>query len=407
MTNELLTKYAELVVKVGINIQKGDKLMISFNENGLPLARAIVKSAYDNGASKVEMMFSDDEIKKLSYLYETKENLLDIPKWYADRANSVADKKMCYVAILSDNPELFEDIDSDLIGAVAKRRNELLKRYYDAATSNKIRWSLCAVPNESWAKKMFPSLPIDKAMDNLWEMILKTMRLDKEDSIKAWEEHINNLQNRSNYLTNKQFDSIKITNKLGTNLVVGMPKGYYFSGGNELSQDGIQFTANMPTEEVFSLPNKNDVNGIVYSSMPLIHNGKMVDEFYLKLENGKIVDYGAKKGYDTLKAIIESDEGSHYLGEIALVQFDSPIRNLNTLFYETLFDENASCHLAIGEAYPMVKGAEELNESEQDNLGINKSSKHVDFMIGTSDLEVIGIKGNEETLIMHNGNFII
>ena len=407
MKNELITKYAELIVKVGINIQKGDKLMISFNENGLELARAIVKSAYDNGAVKVEMMFSDDEIKKMSYMYETKENLLDIPSWYADRANSVADKKMCYVAILSDNPELFEDIDSDLIGAVAKKRNELLKRYYDAATSNKIRWSLCAVPNKTWAKKMFPALPIEKAQEKLWDMIFSTMRLDKKDSIKAWEEHIQNLQKRSDYLTNKQFDYIKITNELGTNLMVGMPKGYFFSGGNELSQDGIPFTANMPTEEVFSLPNKYDVNGIVYSSMPLIHNGKMVDEFFLKLEKGRIVDYGAKKGQDVLRTIVESDEGSHYLGEIALVQFDSPIRNLNTLFYETLFDENASCHLAIGEAYPMIKGAENLSEDEQDKLGINNSSKHVDFMIGTSDLEVVGIKGKDETIIMHNGNFII
>ena len=407
MKNELLDKYADLVVKVGINIQPGDKLMISFNENGLQLARAIVKSAYQNGCAKVEMMFSDDEIKKLSFMYETKENLLDIPQWYQDRANSVADKKMCYVAILSDNPELLEDIDSDLIGAVSKRRNELLKRYYDAATSNKIRWSLCAVPNETWAKKMFPTLPTEDAINKLWDMIFSTMRLDKSDSVKAWEQHIQNLQQRSDFLTNMQFDHIKITNKLGTNLTVGLPKNYYFSVGNELSQDGIRFTANMPTEEVFSLPNKYDVNGIVYSSMPLIHNGKMVDEFYLKLKDGKIVDYDAKKGLDTLKAIIEADEGSKYLGEIALVQYDSPIRNLNTLFYETLFDENASCHLAIGEAYPMVKGAENLSTEEQDKLGINYSSKHVDFMFGTSDLKVVGIKNGIETVIMNKGNFVI
>ena len=408
MNREFLQKYAELLIKVGVNIQKNDTLYLAFNEDGIPLSKCIAESAYRAGASHVELIYSDHDVQRMAYLNESEESLVSFPDWYRDRANGIARNKACYMALLSDDPDIFSDIDSELLAKVARAKHSVMKEYYDAATSNEIRWCLCAVPNKAWASKIFPDISPDSAVVKLWDMIAKTMRLDRDDPVAAWSEHIDNLEYRSEYLTSQKFTSFIIKNNLGTDLEVGMPDDYYFSGGYELAKDGVGFTANMPTEEVFSLPHKYHVNGIVYSSMPLVHNGKTVDKFYLRLENGRIVDYGAERGIDVLKGIIDSDEGSHYLGEIAFVQYDSPIRSLNTLFYETLFDENASCHLAIGEAYPMVKGADSMSEDEQDMAGINNSSEHVDFMFGTRDLSIVGIKADGTGVdIMRDGNFVI
>ena len=265
------------------------------------------------------------------------------------------------------------------------------------------------MPNKYWAKKIFPELSPANAEKALGDMIIKTMRLDTPNPVKAWKEHNETLEKRSEYLTRQQFDRFEITNSIGTNLSVGMPDGYYFSGAREnMKGTKINFTANMPSEEVFSLPHKYRVNGTVHNSLPLVNNGKIIDDFYLTFKDGKIIDYGAKVGEDVLKGIIESDANSHYLGEIAFVQYDSPIRNLGKLFYETLFDENASCHLAIGEAYPMIKGAADLDEEEQDRLGINNSCVHVDFMYGTKDLHVVGVKKDGTRIdIINDGNFAI
>ena len=406
MNKSMIKKYAKLLLKTGVNLKKNDELYIAFDINGTALSSELAVQAYKLGAKRVELIFSDDQAKLAAFKYAKKEDICEFPQWYIDRTNAMVDNKACYIAILSDDPGIFENVDSQLLADYNNAKHKAMKRYYDAATSNEIRWCLCAVPNKNWAKKMFPNAKPSEAVNNLWNYIFKTMRLDTPNAIKAWDEHIKNLEVRSKYLTENKFKAFHITNSLGTDLTVGMPKGYYFSGGNELSKDGISFTANMPTEEVFSLPDRNNVNGIVYSAMPLAHNGKLVEEFYLKLENGKIIEYDAKKGKDVLKGIIESDEGSHYLGEIAFVQFDSPIRNLNTLFYETLFDENASCHLAIGDAYPMISGIENMSEEEIKKAGVNESCVHVDFMYGTKDLSIVGIKEDgQEVTIFKDGNF--
>lgn len=407
MNKKLLNKYAKTVVKVGVNLQKGDDLVINTTVDGIELAREIAECAYKAGAKRVDIQFGDERIRRLDYTYQTEQELTTLPQWLIDRSNDMVDRKACYVAILAEDPDAFVGIDEDLIAKVSRARHIALKRYYDAATSNEIRWCLCAVPSKEWAKKVFPNLSASKAVDKLWKMIATTMRLDKKDPVKAWQQHNERLANLSEYLTKKQFCKLRLTTELGTNLEVGMPEGYYFSGGHELSRDGVDFTANMPTEEVFSLPHREKVEGVVYSSMPLVHNGNTVDEFWLRLEKGKIVDYGAKQGLNTLKGIIESDEGSRYLGEIAIVQYDSPIRSLNTLFYNTLFDENASCHLAIGEAYPMIEGVENMDEKTKKERGINTSCTHVDFMIGTRDMTIIGedCDGNQ-TIIMQDGNLV-
>ncbi len=407
MNNTMLTKYAKLVVEVGVNLQKGDTLVINCTHEGLELARKISQQAYLAGARKVELMFSDEQMALLNYTYMSEQDLTTLDKWYVDRYNHLVDTRCCYISILAEDPDVFENVDPLLLAKVSRARHVALQKYFNAATSNLIRWCLCAVPNDNWAKKIFPTLTPSQANRKLWDMIFKTMRLDQPNPVKAWQNHIQRLADLSEFLTNSKFCKFELTNSLGTNLSVGMPKGYYFSGGHENSQDGIGFTANMPTEEVFSLPDKHNVGGIVYSALPLIHNGSCVDKFWIKFENGKIVDYDAKVGKDTLKGIIESDEGSHYLGEIAFVQYDSPIRNLGTLFYNTLFDENASCHLAIGEAYPMITGIENMSKSEQEKAGVNSSCTHVDFMYGTKDMSVVGVKENGERVdIIKDGNFV-
>lgn len=407
MDKTCLKKYAELLISLGVNLQKGDSLVISYTLEGLELAKAAAECAYDKGARRVDFIFENDELKHMKYCHESESTLLDIPLWQKMQKDAIVDNKSCYIAILAENPEAFFDINPLLLSKISVARHNAFKKYFDAATTNAIRWCLCAVPCDAWAQKMFPSLSLDEAISKQWQYIAKTMRLDALDSIAAWNEHIDRLQKISDYLTSQEFTTLTYSNSLGTDFTIGLPRGYYFSGGNEISRDGVRFTANMPTEEVFTLPDRNTANGTVVASMPLIHTGAVIDRFFLEFKNGKIVDYGAEVGHEILQGIIESDEGSHYLGEIALVPFNSPINNLNTLFYNTLFDENASCHLAIGEAYPMIKNIDSLSESEQANLGVNKSCVHVDFMIGTADLQITARKKDgAEVQIFKNGNFV-
>lgn len=233
------------------------------------------------------------------------------------------------------------------------------------------------------------------------------MRADKENPIEEWKKHLNLLKENMNYLNKKKFKKLIYKNSLGTNLKIGLPEGHIWTAGGETSKEGVYFVANMPTEEIFTLPKKDEVNGIVYSSKPFSYGGNLIENFSLTFKDGKVVDFSAEKGKETLEQLLKSDEGSSYLGEVALVPYDSPISNSNTIFYNTLFDENASCHLALGQAYPIcLENGSEMDESQLREKGVNISMVHEDFMVGTSDLEVIGIDhlGNE-TLIMKNGNF--
>ena len=232
------------------------------------------------------------------------------------------------------------------------------------------------------------------------------MRLDCKDSVKAWQDFQNRSLVRIEKLNSLRLKELRYKNSLGTDFTVGLPEGAYFSGAKENTTYGAPFCANMPTEEIFTLPDRNSGNGRIVASMPLVHNGTVIEDFYLVIKDGKIVDFNAKKGYETLKNVIETDEGSRYLGEVALVQYDSPIQNLKTLFYNTLFDENASCHFAIGKAYPLINGAEKMSDEELAALGVNFSDEHVDFMVGTSDLSITGISSDgTETPIFRDGNF--
>lgn len=409
MNNTQLNKYAELLIKVGVNLQKGEMLVISSPIGAIDLVRKVVKTAYKYGASNVDVLWIDSEITKFGYKYRTKENLAEVPEWIVAQREHYIDKKVCYLAISSSDPEAFKGVDPDKMAISRRASGKALRKFHEYTSSNKIRWAIGAYPNRAWAKKMFPDMKANLAEKRLWEYIAKSVRLDELDPILAWKEHQDRIMKRCEILNNAKIKSFTYKNALGTNLTVGMPKDYIFCGGAEAGAlDGVFFTANLPTEEVFSCPDRNAVNGKVVSSMPLCSSGTLIKDFWFEFKDGRIIDYGAKEGFEVLKNIVETDDGSHYLGEIALVGYNSPINNLNTLFYSTLFDENASCHFAIGSCYPTcVKGGGEMTTEELLQKGLNDSLEHVDFMVGTKDLSITANTENGEKLVVfENGDWV-
>ncbi len=405
--NQKLAKFAEIIVRTGVNLQNGEELVISSPIDCAEFARRLAEEAYKAGAKKVSVIYKDDLLSKISFTYSDVDTLCEVPEWAVMQRDDIVDKHACYIAIASEDPSVFAGLDSEKISKASHATRSACKRFYNASMTNEIKWCVMSVPNAAWAKKVFPNLPEAKAVAKLWDYIFKTMRLDKKDPVRAWQLHQKKLEKRCRYLNRMQFDSFRYHNSLGTDVTVKMNKNYLFAGGAELSKHGCMFTANMPTEEVFSAPNKFGVDGKMVSALPLCENGEIIRNFTLTFENGRITDFSAEEGYDTLKGIIETDEGSRYLGEIAMVGFDNPIRKLDTLFYNTLFDENASCHFAIGQAYSSVKGADNMTPEQQLAAGLNQSATHVDFMIGTRDLSIIGIKDGVETVIFENGDWAI
>lgn len=410
MNAKILSTYADLIIRTGVNLQKGEMLVINAPIDSRELVEKVVKSAYKAGARNVEVQWLDDKISRLNYKYRSKKELTKIPDWVIKQKDHYIDEKIAFLRILSDNPESLKGVNPEKVAAARRASGKALAKFRDYTGSNKLRWCIAAYPQKDWAKKMFPELSPSAAMKKQWEYIAETMRLNCDDPIKAWEKHQQEISRRCEILNGAKIKTFTYKNSLGTDFTVGMPQGYIFCGGAEKGAlDGIRFTANMPTEEVFSCPDRRTANGKLVAAMPLCRNGQIIKNFWFTFENGKITDYGAEEGYENLKSIIETDEGSHYLGEIALVGYNSPIRNLNTLFYETLFDENASCHFAIGDCYPTcLQGGGELTKEELLSSGLNSSIEHVDFMVGTSDLEITAsCEDGKQLKIFENGEWVI
>lgn len=407
MNNTFLEKYAELVVKTGINIQKNQILVISSPIECAFFTRKIAEIAYKEGAKDVVINWGDELFSKIRFLNAPEEVFEEFPEWQKEFYLSYVNQGAAFLSISASDPELMKDVNPERMLKARRTSSVALAEYREKLMSNKNVWSIVSVPTKAWATKVFPNLSEEEAINKLWEYIFKAVRADKEDPVLAWEEHKNNLKKNISFLNNNKFKYLKYKNSLGTDLKIELSEGHIWLGGSDYTPDGLEFIANMPTEEVFTLPKKDGVNGTVVSSMPLNSNGNLIENFSITFENGKIVDFKAEKGYDTLKNIIATDEGAHYLGEVALVPYDSPISNLKTIFFNTLFDENASCHLAIGNAYPVcIKNGEEMSKEELDKNGVNSSLTHVDFMVGTKDLQIIGVtsEGNE-IQIFKDGNF--
>ena len=407
MNKSFLIKYASLAVNIGVNIQKDNILVISSPIETAEFARLITEEAYKSGAKDVIVHYGDQKLTKIKLENSSLETISNIPEWQAESYNYYARQEACFISISASDPDGLKGVPVEKIGASQKARTSALKEYFDNSMSNKCRWCVLSVPTLSWAKKVFPNASDEEAMESLWDVIFKTVRVDTENPVNAWEKHNAYLEEKIKFMNNNNFKSVHLKSANGTDLNIELPEGHIWAGGSERDVNGIPFNANMPTEEVFTLPKKTGVNGIVYSSKPLSYGGNLIDNFSITFKDGKAIDFTAETGYDVLKQMLESDEGAKYLGEVAFVPYNSPISNSKLIFFNTLFDENAACHLAFGRAYEScVKDADKYSEEELEKIGVNNSIIHVDFMIGTSDLEVTGINENGETIqIFSNGNW--
>lgn len=403
----MLKKYATLAVKKGVNLQKDQVLLVNSPIECVDFSRAIAEVAYKEGAKEVVVHYSDQSLQKLKLEYASIDTLKETPNWIAESYNSYAKQGCAVISISASDPDAYKNIPMDKIAAFQKSRQLALKEYYDYSMSNKIRWTVVSVPTEAWALKVFKNSDSEEAVSKLWDVIFNVVRLNNNDPIEAWTEHNNNISKNLNFLNSNKLSKLHYKNSIGTDLTIELPEDHIWLGGSEKCTSGIEFNANMPTEEVYTLPKKNGVNGTVVSSKPLSYGGNLIDDFSLTFKDGKVIDFTAKEGFETLKKLLDSDDGSKYLGEVALVPYDSPISNSNLIFYNTLFDENAACHLAFGKSYPTcIINGENLSDAELAKKGANDSIIHVDFMIGTKDLDITGYtEDNTEIKIFTSGNW--
>lgn len=403
--NPKLKEYAELLVRTGLNVQKGQHVNIFSPVDCAVLARACTQACYDAGASEVTVMWNDDQISRMKYLLADDAAFDEMPAWLKCFYDSALKKKCPHLCILGDDPESLKGVDPSRIQRWRQVSGKAIESYYKAQTNNDFQWLCAACATPAWADMVFPGA--ENAVEQLWDAIFSAVRVTGDGkATERWAAHTEKQKVLVDQLNNYAFTSLHYRNSLGTDLTVGLPENHFWTGASEQAGTGVEFIANLPTEEIFTLPHMNKVNGRVYASKPLSLNGNLVDGFWMELKDGKIIDLHADLGEEYLRKSVTLDEGSSYFGEVALVPYNSPINNTGLLFYETLFDENAACHFAFGEAYPCIHGADKLSSEEQKALGINQSINHVDFMVGTSDLEIIGTTPDgREIKIFENGNF--
>ncbi|MBA2943990.1 aminopeptidase [Paenibacillus sp. CGMCC 1.16610] len=402
-----LDKYAELIVRVGVNIQSGQTLWINAPILHPALVRLISRKAYEAGAKHVHIEWQDEISTQIKYMHAPEEAFHEYPTWRAQALNDLAENNGAYLLIDAADPELLKDVDPARISAFSKAAGPMLIKWRESMSSYLMTWSIAAAPTPAWASKVFPNLDEDAAMAALWEAIFKATRVDQDNPVQTWHEHNATLRSKREQLNEKQFHKIHYRAP-GTELTVELPKNHIWRGGSATNgTGGFDFNPNIPTEEVFISPNRLGTQGTVRSSKPLSYQGNLIDNFTITFDNGRVVDYKAEVGFESLKAMIEMDEGAHYLGEIALVPHDSPISNSNLIFFNTLFDENASNHLALGRAFPTcVEGGPAMSKDEQLAAGLNVSLIHVDFMVGSADMDIDGehVDGRVEP-IFRKGNW--
>ncbi len=387
-----LREYAHLLVEVGLNVQPGQTPSIESNVEFVDLTRSCVAACYDCGAREVVVYYGDDSITREGFLRADAAVFDEYPSYMKARVDWYLERKSPRLSFTGSNPELLKGVDPDRIQARRRVAGPATKPYFDAMTANRFQWCGSAHPTLAWAEKVFPGKTGQEAIDALWDAIFTVCRVTGDGkAVERWKAHAAATGRRVALLNGYQFRSLHYTNALGTDLTIRLPEDHVWAGVSDHTPEGVEFVANIPTEEVFTAPRWDGAEGRVYSALPLSVDGNLVDDFYLDFAQGRIVDVHAGQGEEFLRRAIDTDEGSHYLGEVALVPYDSPIRNTGLLFFNTLFDENASCHLAFGEAYPScVKGGEDMDEGHRKAAGLNTSMTHIDFMVGTRDLSIVG-----------------
>jgi aminopeptidase len=404
---ELLRKYAEAIVRVGLNLRAGQRLIITNSTaRGVPpagraLVHAVTKAAYAAGARFVDVIWGDEEMLRLRLQNAPADSFSEYPKWHVNGIMDMIKNGDALLSIYANNPDIYDGLDPERLGAMQKSH---LENYQDISlyvTHNAINWCVVASAAPAWAAKVFPDLAVEEAMEKLWQAIFETTRAVAPDPVAAWGEHIKNMRKRADYMQAKKFTALHYRaaspgdKSDQTDFTLGLPNGHKWISAQSLAENGVVFTANMPTEEIFTLPDRQCADGVVHATFPLSYGGSLIEDFTVTFENGKIVKVSAKKNEALLQKLVDTDEGSTRLGEVALVPVSSPLAKRGHLFYNTLFDENASCHIAIGRAYRFtLTGGEELTDEEFNAAGGNTSINHVDFMIGSPQMNIDGIRGD-------------
>lgn len=389
-----LEKYAELAVKVGVNIQKGQTLVINTALDSAEFVRLVVKKAYEAGANNAIVNWNDDIVSRTKYDLAPDEAFQEYPEFRAKEMIDLAENGAAFMSIVSSSPDLLKGVNPERIANFQKASGKALSTYRKYIQSDKVSWTVIAAPSQKWAEKVFPNEEPEISIQKLWNAIFKATRVDLDNPVEAWKKHDQTLHEKVNYLNAKRYKKLHYKAP-GTDLTIELPEKHLWVGAGSVNEKGYEFMANMPTEEVFTVPHKTGVNGTVASTKPLSYGGNLIDNFSVTFVNGRIVAVKAEEGEEILKRLVETDEGSHYLGEVALVPHNSPISQSNILFYNTLFDENASNHLAIGSAYAFcIEGGKKMSSEELAENGLNESITHVDFMIGSAEMDIDGINAD-------------
>ncbi len=404
---EKLREYARLLVRVGLNVEQGQRMILSSPVECAHFARLCAQEAYDAGCKEVVMNWTDDAMTRMKYLCADEEVFDSVPLWRRHFFNDQALEGAAYLAISATDPENLKGVDSQRIIRAQRASGKALKDFDRLQMCGGFPWCIASIPIPSWAARVFPDLDGEKATGALWDAIFRAVRITGDGhAVQRWQEHLATLDKRLEKLNALKFKSLHYRNALGTDLTVELPEGCIWESGGDRTLAGRSYIANIPTEEIFTAPLKTGANGVVMGSMPLVHDGNVIEGLRFVVKDGKIVEATAQAGEETLRAAISVDEGAAYFGEVALVPYDSPIANQGLLFYNTLFDENAACHIAFGEAYPCLEGGQNLSKDELKARGLNDSITHVDFMIGTSDLSIMGTaQDGREVPIFIDGNF--
>jgi aminopeptidase len=405
---EKLQNYAELIVKIGLNLQAGQRLIVRAPVESAPLVRLIAESAYKSGARLVNVIWGDDAITLARFKYAPRDSFEEFPTWLAGAMLEAAERGDAVLSVHATDPDLLKEQDPNLVALTERVRQTQMLPFSKKIMADALNWCVVSFPLPSWAAKVFPDGPAETQVSRLWEAIFSACRADQPDPVAAWQDHTRHLAARRDYLNAKQYTALKYSAP-GTDLSLGLPHYHEWHAGQKETLSGIPFIPNVPTEEVFTMPHKDRVEGVVRSTKPLSYGGVLIENFSLTFEAGKVVKVTAEKGETVLKKLIETDEGSARLGEVALVPYSSPISQTGLLFYNTLFDENASNHIAIGRAYRFcVKNGTQMSDEEFAAAGGNDSLAHVDFMIGSNQMDIDGLtaEGAAEAL-MRAGEWVV
>ena len=398
---------AELAVKTGIGLQPSQRLLIRAPVETAPLVRRIARKAYQAGSRLVDVIWNDDELTLARFNYAPRDSFEEYPRWRVDGMREIVSNGDALLAIVATDPDLLKDQDPDLVALTEKVHRTHTQAVSQQLMRDAANWLVISPPVAGWARKVFPDYEPEQQLAELWDVFFRVCRVDQADPILAWQHHLTNLARRRDFLNQKRYTALKFTGP-GTDLTVGLPDNHVWNGGKKETLGGIPFVPNLPTEEVFTMPHKNRVEGVVSSSKPLSYSGVLIEDFKLIFKQGRVVSLAAKKGEATLKRLVKMDDGASMLGEVALVPNSSPISQSRILFYNTLFDENAASHIALGRAYRFcIDNGPAMSDEEFSNTGGNNSLAHVDFMIGSANIDVDGIDaaGRGEPL-MRQGEWV-